>query len=184
MNWQELESACRNCRRCALAETRNNAVIGRGNPNAPILFVGEGPGRHEDEQGIPFVGQAGQLLNLALTSCLFPPDSYYIANVVKIRPPQNRTPLPEEQEACLPYLRNQFLLVRPRIIVCLGAVAVSAMISKDAKITALRGTWTERKGVFFTATYHPAALLRDDSKKIIMWKDLKKVREKLEALSE
>ncbi len=182
MTWNELEQACLSCHKCGLAKERNHVVIGRGNPDAPILFVGEGPGRQEDEQGIPFVGQAGKLLDLALTSCLFTPDQYYIANVVKCRPPQNRTPIREECEACLPYLRQQFALIRPKIVVCLGAVAVTSLVSPDAKITSARGVWTQRKETLFFATYHPAALLRDESKKLVMWQDLRRVRQKLDEL--
>ena len=179
MTWEELLDYCSRCQRCALAQTRKNVVVGRGNRNAPILFVGEGPGAQEDEQGIPFVGQAGKLLDLALEACGFPPDLYYIANVVKCRPPQNRNPLREETEACMPYLRVQFRLIKPKIVVCLGSVASVALIGPEAKITAVRGTWIEKKGTYFTATYHPAALLRDESEKIFMWRDLKAVQERL-----
>lgn len=179
MTWEELLDYCSRCQRCALAQTRKNVVVGRGNRNASILFVGEGPGAQEDEQGIPFVGQAGKLLDLALEACGFPPDLYYIANVVKCRPPQNRNPLREETEACMPYLREQFRLIKPKIVVCLGSVASVALIGPEAKITAVRGTWIEKKGTYFTATYHPAALLRDESKKIFMWRDLKAVQERL-----
>ena len=144
MTWEELLDYCSRCQRCALAQTRKNVVVGRGNRNAPILFVGEGPGAQEDEQGIPFVGQAGKLLDLALEACGFPPDLYYIANVVKCRPPQNRNPLREETEACMPYLREQFRLIKPKIVVCLGSVASVALIGPEAKITAVRGTWIEK----------------------------------------
>ena len=130
MTWEELLDYCSRCQRCALAQTRKHVVVGRGNRNAPILFVGEGPGAQEDEQGIPFVGQAGKLLDLALEACGFPPDLYYIANVVKCRPPQNRNPLREETEACMPYLREQFRLIKPKIVVCLGSVASVALIGR------------------------------------------------------
>lgn len=183
MTWSELKTACETCQRCALAKDRQHVVIGKGNPHAPILFVGEGPGRQEDEEGIPFVGQAGKLLDLALVSCGYTPDLYYIANVVKCRPPQNRTPLREECDACLPFLRQQFALIRPKIVVCLGGVALSSLIAPDAKITASRGRWMKRKDTLFYATYHPAALLRDESKKLVMWQDLKAVRRKWEELS-
>ena len=149
MTWEELLDYCSRCQRCALAQTRKNVVVGRGNRNAPILFVGEGPGAQEDEQGIPFVGQAGKLLDLALEACGFPPDLYYIANVVKCRPPQNRNPLREETEACMPYLREQFRLIKPKIVVCLGSVASVALIGPEAKITAVRGTWIEKKRYLF-----------------------------------
>lgn len=177
MNWEELSYYCNNCNRCALSETRRNVVLGKGNIKAPILFVGEGPGAQEDEQGIPFVGQAGKLLDLALEALDFKNEDYYIANVVKCRPPQNRNPLPEEIQACMPYLREQFKLIRPKIIVCLGSVASSALLGE--KISVVRGKWIDKKGTLFTATYHPAALLRDESKKIVMWRDLRNVKEKL-----
>lgn len=179
MTWDELIHYCTNCRRCALSQGRKNVVVGRGNRNAPILFVGEGPGAQEDEQGIPFVGQAGKLLDLALEAVGLTPEQYYIANIVKCRPPQNRNPLKEEADACMPYLREQFRLIQPKILVCLGSVASTSLIGPDAKITAVRGTWTRKKDTYFTATYHPAALLRDESKKIYMWRDLKAVKERL-----
>lgn len=183
VTWEMLENACLNCTRCRLCENRTNVVIGKGNRNAPLMLVGEGPGRQEDEQGIPFVGQAGQLLDLALTGLGFQPEEYYIANVVKCRPPENRTPLEDECKACMDYLRAQFSLIRPKIVVCMGNVALSHLISPDARISRVRGTWTEKKGVLFTATYHPAALLRDESKKLDFWRDLKAIREKLDVLA-
>ena len=182
MTWQELKDICSSCSRCGLCNGRTNVVFGRGNINAELLFVGEGPGRQEDEQGVPFVGQAGQLLSLALKSCFFEENDYYIANVIKCRPPNNRTPYPEECEACLPYLRKQFAMIKPKIVVCLGGVAASNLIDKNARITAVRGRWIKKKGVFFYATYHPAALLRDESKKIVMWQDLKNVKMKLDEI--
>ncbi len=182
VTWEALERACLHCTRCRLCETRTNVVIGKGNPKASVLFVGEGPGRQEDEQGLPFVGQAGKLLDCALIGLDFTPEDYYIANVVKCRPPENRTPFEDECKACLEYLRGQFALIQPKIVVCLGNVALANLISPDARVTKVRGTWTERGGVWFTATYHPAALLRDESKKIDFWQDLKAVRMKLEEL--
>ena len=177
--WETLEKACRACTRCRLSETRTNVVIGRGHPNAPILFVGEGPGRQEDEQGLPFVGQAGALLDHACTGLNFSPEDYYIANVVKCRPPENRTPFEDECTACLLYLRAQFSLIKPRIVVCLGNVPLHYLIDRDARITQARGQWVEKQGVWFTATYHPAALLRDETKKLDFWQDLKAVKRKL-----
>ncbi|MBR5500740.1 MAG: uracil-DNA glycosylase [Clostridia bacterium] len=182
MTWDILENACRSCTRCRLSENRTNVVIGRGHSAAPVLFVGEGPGRQEDEQGLPFVGQAGALLDLACAGLNFAPEDYYIANVVKCRPPENRTPLEDECTQCLPFLRNQFALIKPRIVVCLGNVPLHYLIDKDARITQVRGQWIERKGVWFTATYHPAALLRDESKKLDFWRDLEAVKQKLTEL--
>lgn len=182
MNWEDLERACLNCRGCALAEKRTNVVIGKGCRTAPILFVGEGPGENEDLQGVPFVGAAGQLLDLALVSAGYAPEDYYIANVVKCRPPHNRTPAEEECNACIGYLRGQFALIRPKIVVCLGSVASNYLIEKNFKITRMRGIWKEKKGVWFMPTYHPAALLRDESKKLDMWKDIKAAHDRLQEL--
>lgn len=182
MTWEILESTCKNCSKCALAKGRTNVVIGRGCKTADVLFVGEGPGENEDRQGLPFVGQAGELLNLALKSIGYADEDYYIANIVKCRPPQNRNPEPEECEACLPYLRAQFALIKPKLIVCLGSVAVNNMIAKDIRITKARGTWVDKQGILFMPTYHPAALLRDPSKKADMWEDLKKVYDKLKEI--
>ncbi|MDP4180888.1 MAG: uracil-DNA glycosylase [Bacillota bacterium] len=182
LEWEELIKECSGCQKCSLGRTRKNIVIGRGNVNAPILFVGEGPGEQEDNQGKPFVGPAGKLLDLLLNALLFREADYYIANIVKCRPPGNRVPLDEEAEKCLPFLRNQVYLMRPQIIVCLGSTAMKYIVDKDAKITQIRGNWIERKGYWIMPTFHPAALLRDDSKKIQMWQDLKKVKQRLEEL--
>lgn len=178
LDWEQLKTACSSCFACELSRTRTNIVIGRGNINAPILFVGEGPGEQEDLQGLPFVGPAGQLLDLLLEALMFKQEDYYIANVVKCRPPNNRVPNDEETEKCLPFLRNQFSLIRPKIIVCLGSTAAKNIISKDIKITQIRGQWIERKGLLIMPTFHPAALLRDQSKKVILFRDIKEVREK------
>lgn len=179
LQWEQLNLSCKSCQGCALGRTRTNIVIGRGNINAPILFIGEGPGEQEDLQGLPFVGAAGQLLDTLLEALMFKPDDYYIANVVKCRPPNNRVPNDEEAEKCLPFLRNQVALIRPRIIVCLGSTAAKYTISKDIKISQIRGQWIERKGYWMMPTFHPAALLRDQSKKQLLFKDLKAARIKL-----
>jgi uracil-DNA glycosylase len=181
-NWGELNTAWDNCSRCGLGATRNNTVIGRGNVNAPLMLIGEGPGEQEDLQGFPFVGPAGKLLDLLLDALLFDKEDYYIANIVKCRPPSNRVPTDDEAEKCLPFLRNQVALVRPKIIVCLGGTAVKHIVDRDAKITQIRGQWLERKGYWIMPTFHPAALLRDESKKLPMWEDFKKVRQKLEEI--
>ncbi|MBQ2305932.1 MAG: uracil-DNA glycosylase [Clostridia bacterium] len=180
LTWENLESAVRDCRRCVLCRERTNTVVGRGSRTAPLMFVGEGPGRQEDEQGSPFVGAAGQLLDVALASLYFGEEDYYIANVVKCRPPGNRTPQPAEAQACLGFLRAQFSLIRPSIIVCLGAVAHTNLVSAEESITRARGKWIEKKGIWFMSTFHPAALLRDESKKLPFWQDLKAVKQKLE----
>ena len=181
-SWETLEGACLNCRKCRLWETRTNVVIGVGNRNADIMFVGEGPGQQEDFQGEPFVGPAGKLLDKMLASIGLDREKVYIANIVKCRPPGNRDPHDDEQEACMNYLRYQLMLVKPKIIVCLGRIAATAIIDKDFKITRQHGQWTERKGYWFIATYHPSALLRDESKKRPAWEDLKLIRAKLDEI--
>ena len=177
-SWEVLEGACHSCAKCRLSETRTNVVIGRGNKNADIMFIGEGPGEQEDLQGLPFVGPAGKLLDKILLAAGFSLDEVYIANIVKCRPPGNRDPLESEREACMNYLRYQLMLVRPKIIVCLGRVAAQAIIDRDFKITRERGQWTERKGYYITATYHPSALLRDETKKRPAWEDFQDIRKK------
>lgn len=182
LTWENLENAVKNCRGCELCRERTNTVLGRGCRRAPLMFVGEGPGRQEDEQGLPFVGAAGQLLDLALASLSFGEEDYYIANVVKCRPPGNRNPQPAEAQACLGFLRAQFALIRPSIIVCLGSVAHTNLVSAEESITRARGKWIEKKGVWFMSTFHPAALLRDESKKLPFWQDLKSAKHKLEEI--
>lgn len=183
LEWDQLNSTCNCCQSCELGRTRTNIVIGRGNTNAPIMFIGEGPGEQEDKQGLPFVGPAGQLLDTLLEALMFKSDEYYIANVVKCRPPNNRVPNDQEAEQCLPFLRKQVALIRPRIIVCLGSTAAKYIISKDAKISQIRGQWIERKGFWIMPTFHPAALLRDQSKKVLLFKDIKEVKGKLTKIS-
>jgi len=182
LSWEELEKSCRECTRCGLAKTRTNVVIGRGSKTAPVMLIGEGPGEQEDLQGKPFVGAAGQLLDLLLSALMFKEDDYYICNIVKCRPPGNRIPTDDEAESCLPWLRNQTLLVRPRIMVCLGATAMKYIIDRNAKISQIRGQWIERKGFWIMPTFHPAALLRDTTKKPLMFEDMKKVKLKLDEL--
>ncbi len=178
LDWIQLEQACQNCRRCGLFETRHNVVFGIGPRDADIMFVGEGPGQQEDLQGEPFVGPAGKLLDDMLSIIDMGRDSCYIANIVKCRPPQNRDPLEIEQDACMDYLRNQFLLVRPKILVCLGRVAALRLIRSDFRITKEHGQWVEKQGVWMTAIYHPSALLRDLSKRPDTFRDLLAIREK------
>lgn len=179
MDWQELKQACMSCTRCPLHETRSNVVFGVGNPNADILFVGEGPGEQEDLQGEPFVGPAGKLLDDILSIIDLDRSNIYIANIVKCRPPKNRDPLEIEQEACIGYLRNQTALIRPKIIVCLGRIAATKLIRPDFRITRDHGTWTERNGVWLTAVYHPSALLRDVTKRPDTFSDFLSIRDKL-----
>ena len=177
-NWEELENSIVNCKKCKLCQNRTNIVFGTGNRKAEIMLIGEGPGADEDRQGIPFVGKAGQLMNKAFEGLGIDRGSVYIANIVKCRPPQNRVPENDEAEACLDYLRNQVILVKPKIIVLLGSTALKNILGKEYGITPARGTWIERKGILYMPTWHPAALLRDETKKIEFWKDLKQVVEK------
>lgn len=167
------------CNKCQLCKNRKNVVFGVGNPNADIMFIGEGPGAEEDEQGIPFVGKAGKLMNQAFKGLGIDRDDVYIANIVKCRPPNNRTPLKEEAIACLDYLRNQVILVNPKIIVLLGNTALKNILGEDYGITKVRGQWIIKKEIKYMPTFHPAALLRDESKKIDFWNDLKLVVEEL-----
>ena len=178
LSWEELQAVCGDCTKCGLCETRNNVVFGVGNRNADILFVGEGPGEQEDLKGEPFVGPAGKLLDDMLSIIDLDREKCYIANIVKCRPPRNRDPLETEQDACIDYLRNQVALIKPKIIVCLGRIAATRLIREDFRITREHGTWTERGGIWMTATYHPSALLRDVAKRPEAFDDLMAIREK------
>lgn len=178
--WNQAKAVCLRCSACPLADRRTNVVFGEGVLNAPVMFVGEGPGEQEDLQGRPFVGPAGQLLDRMLAAIGLSRDkNAMICNIVKCRPPGNREPTVEESTQCLPFLRAQVDIVRPRIIVCLGAIAVRHILGPEARITRVRGQWTERKGFWITATYHPAALLRDASRKGQAWSDLQAIHAKL-----
>ena len=178
--WEELQRTCMKCTQCGLCEARHNVVFGVGNPQADIMFVGEGPGEQEDLQGEPFVGRAGQLLDDMLSIIdLDRKKNCYIANIVKCRPPQNRDPLEVEQDACIGYLRNQIALVKPKIIVCLGRIAAMRLIREDYRITREHGQWIEEDGIWMTAIYHPSALLRDVAKRPETFEDLLSIREKL-----
>ena len=177
--WEALEQACGQCRNCALAETRLHVVFGDGARDAEILLVGEGPGQREDEQGIPFVGPAGLLLDDMLEIIGLDRTKVYVANIVKCRPPRNRDPLNVEQDACIGYLRNQVALIRPRIIVCLGRIAAMRLIKPDFKITREHGLWFEKSGVSMMAMFHPAAILRDPSRRPDTFMDLKSLQAKI-----
>lgn len=182
--WKVFEQNCKNCVACGLSATRKNVVVGRGAQNARVLFVGEGPGEQEDKQGIPFVGPAGQLLDLVLEACQFRQEEYYIANIVKCRPPQNREPSGEEAKICISHLRKQFSLIQPEVIVCLGRVAAKTLIDPNIRITKERGVWIQKKNIRFLATFHPAAILHDREgglqKKQELMEDLLKVRNYLD----
>ena len=179
-DWETLRRDCLGCRRCALAETRTNVVFGVGCTQAEILFIGEGPGANEDLKGEPFVGRGGQLLDKMLAAVGLSRDkNIYIANMVKCRPPQNRDPLPEEQDACLHWLKAQTALLRPKILVCLGRVAACRLIAPDFKVTRQHGEFFEKKGMLLMGTLHPAALLRTPSQKPDAFEDFLKLREKI-----
>lgn len=177
--WEELEKSIINCQKCKLGRTRQNIVFGVGNKNARLMFIGEGPGADEDRLGEPFVGRAGKLMDMAFETVGIKREEVYIANIVKCRPPSNRNPEDEEAIACLNYLRNQVILVKPKIIVLLGSVALKNILGKEYGITNSRGKWIEKKGIKYMPTWHPAALLRDESKKIDFIKDLKLVLQEL-----
>ena len=174
MEWKELKRECGKCRRCGLCETRTNVVFGDGVENAEVMFIGEGPGENEDLQGVPFVGRGGQLLSDMLEIInLDRKKNFYIANIVKCRPPKNRDPLGTEQEACIGWLYEQIRLVDPKIIVCLGRIAAKVIIKEDFKITQEHGKVFEVNGRKMMALYHPAALLRDPRRRPETFVDLK-----------
>ena len=182
-NWNDLIARCEACQSCPLSKTRTNLVFGVGNREADLMFVGEAPGQAEDEQGIPFVGAAGKLLDRYLYAVGISRESVYIANILKCRPPQNRDPLPEEEEACIGYLREQVKLIRPKIIVCLGRISAMKLIKPDYRITRDHGQFVRKGGVLITAVYHPAALLRDSSKKEDMLLDMERIKAQLDSLN-
>lgn len=177
--WEELEGLCYNCHRCELCQTRNNVVFGVGKKNADILFVGEGPGEQEDLQGEPFVGPAGKLLDDMLSIIDLDRSKVYIANIVKCRPPGNRDPLDQEQDACIDFLRAQFALIKPQIVICLGRVAAKKIIDPEYRISKEHGTWRCRNGIWMTSLYHPSALLRDPHKRPDTFDDLLSIRSKI-----
>ena len=172
---ESLKQRCLNCTACGLSETRTNVVFGVGNPNADIMFIGEAPGKNEDLTGEPFVGKAGQLLDSYLEAVGLERSDVYIANTLKCRPPQNRDPNPAEQDACIGYLREQFKIIRPRIVVCLGRIAAQRMIDPEFRMTRQHGECYRKGGVLFTATYHPAALLRNPGYKGDTLSDFKRI---------
>ena len=181
MTWNELYEQCRICVKCPLGKTKTNTVFGCGNQNARLMFVGEAPGEQEDKQGIPFVGAAGKLLDKYLDAVEILRDEVYIANILKCRPPHNRDPLPEEGDACIGFLREQVKLIRPEIIVCLGRISAMRLIKPDFKITREHGVIVKKGAFAMTAVYHPAALLRDPSKKEDMYRDMKKIKAYLDS---
>lgn len=179
-NIEELENQVKKCMKCDLCKNRINTVFGTGNINADIMFIGEGPGADEDKEGKPFVGKAGKLMDQAFIGLGINRDNVYIANIVKCRPPNNRVPLKNEADNCLNYLRNQVLLIKPKIIVLLGNTALKNILGENFGITSCRGQWIMKKDIKYMPTFHPAALLRDESKKIDFWNDLLLIKKEAE----
>ena len=178
--YEELKGFVDHCSRCELCRTRNHSVMGKGNLHSPILFIAEAPGRNEDRDGVPFTGRSGELFDRLLEKIEMKREEIYLTNIVKCNPPGNRNPHPNEQEACIPYLKYETLLLRPKIIVCLGRIAAQRIIRPDYRITREHGVFLERKNTWLTAVYHPSAVLRDETKLPQMQEDFRKIREKLE----
>ncbi len=179
---EQIQRRCLQCRACRLEKTRTNVVFGVGPSPSPVVFVGEGPGENEDLQGEPFVGAAGKLLDEMLSIIDLSRQSCYITNIVKCRPPRNRDPMDDEQDACSGFLKEQLAVLQPKILVCLGRVAAKRFIDPEFRITREHGKWSERDGIFYMATYHPSALLRDINKRPEAFSDLLSLREKIRGL--
>ena len=182
-SWEELNTFVHACTRCGLSHTRVRPVMGRGSLQADILFVAEAPGGQEDRAGVPFVGPAGAMLDELLAGCGLSREEIYITNILKCHPPGNRDPQEDEKESCIPYLKYEMLLVRPRIVVCLGRVAAQRIISPDYRITRQHGQWICRNGYYLTAVYHPSALLRDSAKVEETRRDFAEIVEKRRELA-
>ena len=183
ISWEVFDRQVAACEMCPLCRNIRHKVPGQGDRLAPLMLIGEGPGQVEDEEGLAFVGPAGQLLTRMLAAISLPRDRVYICNIVKCRPPNNRVPEEAEAEACKLHLRMQFALVRPKVIVLLGSTAARHTLGPDIRITRDRGRWFERKGVWMMPTYHPSALLRDPAKKREAWEDMQSLRDRLMELS-
>ena len=183
ISWEIFDRQVAACEMCPLCRNIHHKVPGQGDRKAPLMLIGEGPGQVEDEEGLAFVGPAGQLLTRMLAAISLPRDRVYICNIVKCRPPNNRVPEEAEAEACKLHLRMQFALVRPKVIVLLGSTAARHTLGPDIRITRDRGRWFERKGVWMMPTYHPSALLRDPAKKREAWEDMQSLRDRLMELS-
>lgn len=183
MTLDELEIKCKNCTKCDLCEGRTNLVFGVGKKDADIMLIGEGPGENEDLQGQPFVGRSGQLLDKLLASVDLSRDkNVYIANMVKCRPPKNRDPKPEEQDMCINWLREQFKIIKPKIIVCVGRISAQKLIDKNFKVTQQHGEFIDKNGTLFMGTYHPAAILRNPNNKEAAFGDWLALRDKINEL--
>jgi uracil-DNA glycosylase len=178
-DWDVLVAEAHNCTKCRLAGSRKSVVFGVGNPNADLMFIGEAPGRDEDEKGEPFVGRAGQLLTDIIKAMKLTRDDVYIANVIKCRPPENRNPEADELDACRPFIRRQVELIQPKVIVTLGRFGLQSLTEKGYGISAVRGQWLEYNGIKLMPTYHPAYLLRNPAAKKDVWADMKKVMAEL-----
>lgn len=179
-SWEELKENCLRCTKCPLCETRTNVVFGDGNIKAEVMFIGEGPGEREDILASPFVGKSGKLLeSMLLQIDLNRNKNIYIANIVKCRPPQNRDPLPEEQELCINWLRNQVALLKPKIIVAVGRIAAMKIIDPSIKITKDHGRFYKKKKIWMMPTIHPASILRNSSQKALVEEDLINLKEKI-----
>ena len=176
MDMNELKEKCLECRDCKLCETRTNVVFGEGNPNAKLMFIGEGPGETEDQTGRPFVGKAGQLLEKMILAIGLTRDEVYIANMVKCRPPKNRDPEQDETETCIKYLREQVKLIDPEFIVCLGRISACRLIDPDFRVTKQHGQWINKGKIRFMGTFHPSALLRNPTQKPEAFEDFLKIK--------
>lgn len=180
--YEELKHFVDNCGHCPLAATRNKSVMGRGNLESPIMFIAEAPGNSEDRDGIPFTGPSGRVFDELLESVGMSREEIYLTNVVKCHPPHNRDPFPQEQEACIPYLKYETLLLKPRMIVCLGRIAAQRIIKPDYRITREHGTFIYRKNTWLAAVYHPSAILRDPAKMEEAKRDFQQIKEKADTL--
>jgi len=181
-NWTDFVDECKLCKACSLSGTRKNVVIYRGAVRAPLMLVGEGPGANEDLQGLPFVGQAGRLLDLLLQAYGFSTDDFHICNIVKCRPPENRVPTVDEAKSCMPLLAKQIRFAKPKIIVLLGKTAYKYFLNTDEPIGTVRGRFIEKNDFLILPTFHPAYILRNNNERITLWRDIGLVREKMEAL--
>ena len=179
MTLESIRTELGDCQRCKLAPKRTNIVFGSGNPNAELVFVGEAPGFDEDQQGLPFVGRAGQLLTKIIESIDLKRDGVYICNVLKCRPPDNRNPEPDEVASCNPFLKKQLAAIRPKIVCCLGTFAAQTVLRMAVPIGKLRGKFFDMDGMRVIATFHPAYLLRSPDKKREVWEDMKQIRAEL-----
>ena len=183
-----LQNECSTCIKCSLSSTRNNVVFGRGNPHSKLFVIGEGPGQQEDEQGLAFVGRAGKMLDSAFQSVGIDTNKdCYISNIVKCRPPNNRKPLANEVKECMPWLNEQIVLIKPKVIVLAGSTAVQSYLNIDEPISKLRGEWVVRNDIKYMPIFHPSYLLRNPSKekgkpKWLTWQDLKKVKKEISSV--